>query len=194
MTFPAKETYQRRSSATSSRAGDEKQWRTTVPSKPAQHGERVLVGASRVDHDRQPERLGQTEVLLEEPPLRLGRGVVAVVVEPRLADGDGTLAGEQSAELRDLPVVGAAGLVGVNPEARVDAVVPEGERQSLVSARDRGGDDDHAVDAGCPGARQDRRRFVQAEVRVRVDHARLSSSSTIDGSSLRKRGCGSRSV
>ena len=62
--------------------------------------ERVLVGAPRVDHDRLAELGGELELLLEEPPLRVVRGVVAEVVEPRLADGDGALVGEQVARAR----------------------------------------------------------------------------------------------
>ena len=45
--LPANDTYQPRSSAVSSRCGEEKQWRTTVPEKPASTAS-VSASAARV--------------------------------------------------------------------------------------------------------------------------------------------------
>jgi hypothetical protein len=58
---------------------DEKQWRTTEPSKSA-HVQRVVVGG-HVD-DGHPAPGGDAEQLLEQPPLKRARRVVAEVVDP----------------------------------------------------------------------------------------------------------------
>ena len=100
---------------------------------------------------------------------------------------------EQLAELVEPVRVGLVGVVGVDAEGGVDAVVLLGERERLVRAGDAGRDRDHAVDAGGAGSLEDLGRLVGVEVRVRVDHARPSSSSTIDSSSFLKSGVGSRS-
>ena len=90
MTLPAKETYQPRSSAGSSSAGDEKQCRTTGTSlrELTEDRERVVVRRARVDDEGLGELHRQLRLRAERFSLTIARGEVAVVVEPGLADRD----------------------------------------------------------------------------------------------------------
>ena len=153
-----------------------------MPVEAGERGERVLVGGARVDDDRLAELGGELELRLEEAPLRVVRRVVAEVVEPRLADGDGALvrrAARASSSRRSR--VRAAGVVRVDAEARrrrrrARSASASASRAPAMRRRDG----DHAVDTGRPRAGEHLGRLVGVEVRVRVDHARASSSSTID--------------
>ena len=89
-----------------------------------------------MDHDGLAELVGERELRLEQPLLRVVRRVVAEVVEPGLADRDGALGREQLAELVEPVSVLAAGVVGMDAERRVDAVVALGELERLPRALD----------------------------------------------------------
>ena len=84
----------------------------------ASSAERVVVGGARVDDDRQLAELGcELELRLEEPPLRVARRVVAVVVEAGLADGDDASDARAARELGERRRR-VAGLVRVDAERR----------------------------------------------------------------------------
>ena len=53
-----------------------------------QDAQHVGVRLAVVDHQRLAGALGDLDVLTEPPALHVGRGVVAVVVQARLADRD----------------------------------------------------------------------------------------------------------
>ena len=138
---------------------------------------------------------------LEELTLRLTGGVVAVVVEPRLADRDRL----ELAEPLQVSGLGAAGVVWVDPEDREDAGRLAGEANDLVPTRGRRADLEDPVDPGGSRALDQLLWWIGArvQVRVRVDHAgaawaacsSLASSSwtTFSGSSFLKSCCGSSS-
>jgi hypothetical protein len=122
------------------------------------------------------------------------RRVVPEEVEACLADGDGLGMGQELGELVDSCGLVAACLVRMNPERGEDALLAFRDLERRRAGVDPGADSDNAVHAGVAGAGyQDVWRLLaHVEVRVRVDHAalaaaciRCSSSSTIDGSSLR---------
>ena len=71
-----------------------------------------------MDHDRLAELVGERELPVEQPALRVVRRVVAEVVEAGLADRDRPVVREQLAQLVEAArVVVAAGLVRVDAEA-----------------------------------------------------------------------------
>ena len=80
-------------------------------------GRGVRVGGARVDHDGLAVRLGEREQRLEEAELGVVRGVVPVVVEPGLADGDGLRMGEQLVELADVRASSPPASCGWMPSA-----------------------------------------------------------------------------
>ena len=164
-----------------------------MPSVRSSARERVLVGVAGVDDDRLAELGGDLELRFEEALLVVVRGVLAEVVEARLADRDRARVAEQVAKLVEAVRVGLVRVVRVDAEDGVDAVVLLGERERLVRARDAGGDGDHAVDADGAGSLEGLGCLVGVEVRVGVDHARPSSSSTTESSSFLNSGVGSRS-
>jgi hypothetical protein len=53
-----------------------------------QHPRSLFVGRARVDDHRLAELHGQLELDVEHPPLVVARGIVAVEVEPDLANRD----------------------------------------------------------------------------------------------------------
>ena len=144
-----------------------------------------------------PSSRASGELALEEELLRVVRRVVAEVVEPRLAHRNGLRMREQRLQLGNVVCLRAAGLVRMDAERRVDAVVRvrEGERVARAGERRRDRDDPRDARLACAG---DHLGGVVPEVRVRVDHAspriRCSSSSTVESSSLRKSGFGSSSA
>ena len=146
---------------------------TTVPAWLAQHRLGVVVRRARVDDDgklraRRPARAGRGK---QASLLGLAVGAV-VVVEARLADGDRLRVREQLAQLVDAPGFVAPGLVRVDAERRVDAVVPLGQSQGRAARLDAGADRDDPRHAGRACARDRSRRVLErVEVRVRVDHA-----------------------
>ena len=108
----------------------------------------------------------------EEAALLVLRVAAVVVVEPRLADGDRLRVVEQSAELGDARRLGRRGLVRVDPERRIDAVV-RGQVERPPARVDPRADRDHARDSR-PRARaveRTLRLLERVEVRVGVDHA-----------------------
>ena len=136
----------------------------------------VGIGGPTVDDDRLAELLGEREVGLEELPLRVVRRVVAVVVQPGLADGD-RIEISEPAELRR---VGLAGLVGMDPENREHSLVQRAEVHHLPPRFRPGADLEDAVDSSLAGSGdQLHRRFrARVQVRVRVDHAAAAGAST----------------
>ena len=91
--------------------------------EPLERLRRFLVRRPRVDDDRLPELFRQGELPLEELELGFVRGVVPIEVEARLAHRDRALVPEQVAKLRETCRVVAPGLVRVNPERGVHALV-----------------------------------------------------------------------
>ena len=124
--------------------------------------------------------------------LRFARRMVAVIVEPDLADGDDLrMSGEA---LEDVEIELARRFMRMKAHHGVHAVVLLGD---LERARPRlrvRPDREDPRHTGSRRARDHAARIIECvEVRVGVDHAvsRCSSSSTIPGSSLRKSGSGS---
>ena len=134
---------------------------------------RIVVGGSCVDHDGLARVARECELRVEEFLLSLPRRVVAVVVKPGLADGDGLRVREQLAEL--VEVARLSRLVRMHAETRVDAVLLLGARKRCAGRCDRGRNVDHARHADRPRSREHLGRVV-AQVRVRVDHAVVASS------------------
>ena len=147
-----------------------------------------------MDHDRLAELGGELELGGEEPPLVVGRRVVAEPVEPGLADGDRLRMREQLAQRCEVVLGRRARVVRVDAEDREDPVVPLGERESPAAVVGVRADGEDPRDAGL-GCTPDRLVGVveRGEVRVRVDHG-SSAARTSSASSLRKSGRGSRSV
>ena len=164
--------------------------------RPVEAGERldgVVVGGTGVDHDRLAELGRELELRVEQPSLGVSGRVVAEVVETGLADGDGPRMAQELTQLGDPSRLRSAGLVRVHAERGVDAVVPIGELERLVGAGNGRRDGDDTADARGGGPAEHLLRLLRREVRVRVDHPSPSSSSPVDGSSLRKSGRGSQS-
>ena len=138
---------------------------------------------------------------LEELTLGVARRVVAVVVEPGLADRDRVEASERL-ECSRLRV---AGLVRVDAENREDAVRGSAELRHLSPLLGPRAHLEDAIDArrARPLDELDGRIRARMQVRMRVDHAGAasaacssrasSSSTTLAASSFLKSGRGSRS-
>lgn len=111
----------------------------------ADERERVALGVAGVNDNGKPRLGGQLELRRECGALRFAGGVVVVVVEPALADGDGAGA-SVFAEQRDVPLGGEIRRVvrvyagGVKYEARVPPgqhAGGSGRIQRLTNADDR---------------------------------------------------------
>ena len=141
-------------------------------------GERVEsrpVGRPGVDDDGLAELGRQRELGLEETQLRVARRVVAVVVEPGLADRDGAVVGEQLTELVEPLRVGVSRVVRVDAEGGVDTVL--GARRARArrgTSRSSVPTVIDALDAGGPGPLEHHRGRIGAgvEMRVGVNHRR----------------------
>lgn len=133
-----------------------------------------------MNDDGLPELAGELELSREELALEIVRGVVAVEVEPRLADRDGSLVGEQLTKLVEAPGVGVSGLVRVDPERGEDALLSGGDGERLATGVEPGADRDDPAHAGRSRAGHDHLRRLGAgvEVRVRVDQAAAVGKST----------------
>ena len=166
-----------------------------MPSKPASAAS-VSSSAARVWITTGfPSYGGELELRVEEPPLRIVRGVVAEVVEPGLPHGDGALVARAAPGARRSgrrpgrpPRADGCrgsrrhpGGYGVSSSVRAPSTI-------VVETAITRSTPTSAARASTSGA------SLEVEMRVGVDHARLSSSSTIDASSLRKSGIGSSSV
>ncbi len=75
----------------------------------------VVVGGACVDDDRLADVERERELALEQRALRVVRGVVAEVVEARLADGDGSRMLEQRPELVEVDGLDAPASCGWMP-------------------------------------------------------------------------------
>jgi hypothetical protein len=134
--------------------------------------EAVVPRLAAVDDQGAIVLLGDLDVR-PEARLLLGRGgVVAVVVEPGLADGDDhVLPCEAVDDLED--VRGRLHrVVGVDPDAGVDALEPRGGADGLGRGRHVGPDGDHRGDPGRPRSLDllgRRETVVVVEVTVGVD-------------------------
>src|SRR5581483_1603156 len=82
---------------------------------------RLVVCLPRVHDDRLPEAPGELELRLEHRSLCLPRGVVAVEVEPGLADRDSTVVAEELLEVVER--LSVCGLVRVDAERYEDALL-----------------------------------------------------------------------
>ena len=99
----------------------------TVPANPASASRVGLVGRPGVDDDGLAELGSQRELGLEETKLRVVRRVVAVVVEPGLADRDRAVVDEQLTELVEPLRVRVSRVVRMDAEGGVDTVLGVGE-------------------------------------------------------------------
>ena len=127
-----------------------------------------------------PSSAASSSCALEELALAVVRRVVAVEVEPGLADGDRALVGEQLTQLVEPGRVGLGRLVRVDAERGEDAVVPSAIASVSRQRVDTRADRDDPVDAGLACARDQlvRRLRARVEVRVGVDHAAAVGWST----------------
>src|SRR5205807_3910798 len=141
--------------------------------EPLERPRRLLARRSRVDDHGLPELLRQDELPLEELELGVTRSVVPVEVEARLPHRDCALVAEELAKLRDACRVVAPGLVRVNPERRVHALVLVRQTERRASGVDPRTHGDDSRDARVAPAADEGRSSVRGgvEVRVRVDHA-----------------------
>ncbi len=148
-----------------------------------------------MDHDRQLRSFREAELVDEDLGLSVAWRVVAVVVEPDLSHRDNLGVAEQALERVDIELRRSG--MGMDPRNAVDALVLLDDREHSGPREWIGSDRDDPCDADLLGAGDcSCWIFERVEMRVRVDHAgvrRLSSSSTISGSSFRKSGSGSRS-
>ena len=160
----------------------------------------LVVGLAVVDHDRELELVRERELRVEQPALLLGGRVPANGVEPGLADGDRLGMREQLAELVDALRLRRRGLMRIDAERRVDAVVRLGDRERSATRVDPGADRDDPRHAGLARPLDEGRCVLLArvEMRVRVGHCAeaasirsSSSATTASGSSLAKSGAGS---
>ena len=154
-----------------------------------------------MDDERLAELGGEVGLRAEELRLALARRVVAEVVEPGLADGDGLRMREQLAERVEVGLL--PGLVRMDPERRRDAFLALRDREGRAARVEARADRDDARDARGPRPVERTGRVLErVEVRVRVDHSApaaasiraSSSATTCSGSSLRKSGRGSGSA
>ena len=133
------------------------------------------VGRPGVDDDGLAELGSQRELGLEETKLRVVRRVVAVVVEPGLADGDRALvrrAASRSSSSRSR--VGSSRVMRMDAEGGENTVSRIGELERRAAGVDRRPDGDHALDARGAGSFENRRGGIGAGVQMRmgVNHRR----------------------
>ncbi len=110
-------------------------------------------------------------MLLEEPQLRVSRGVVAIVVETGLPHRHRTIVSEELPELVQPPRVVRARVVRMDAQSRVHARFFIGQAQRLAARVDAGADGDDSPDTGCACALEHGggRPGARIEVRVSVD-------------------------
>ncbi len=118
-------------------------------------GERVVVGIARVDLERQPGAARRLDVAPEAFRLRLGRAVLVVVVEPRLADGHHLRVLAEADDLVGRDAALLVGVVGVRADRAVDVVVRVGDVEQDGQLADARRDGHHDADARCLGAGDD---------------------------------------
>ena len=164
---------------------------------------RLVVRFAIVDDDGEAELVGEGELRVEEAPLLLRSREATDGVEAGLAHRDRLRMSQELAELGEALGLGLPGLMRVDPERGMHAVVPLGDRERRPTRVDAGADRDDSGDAGCLCALDQGRGGLVArvEMRVRVGHAAVaasirasSSATTCSGSSFAKSGVGSRSV
>ncbi len=164
---------------------------------------RLVVRFAIVDDDGEAELVGQGELCVEEAPLLLRCGEATDGVEAGLAHRDRLRMSQELAELGEALGLGLPGLVRVDPERGMHALVTLGDRERRPARLDAGADRDDSGDAGCLCALDQGRSGLVArvEMRVRVGHAAVaasirasSSATTCSGSSFANSGSGSRSV
>src|SRR5207302_3028492 len=78
----------------------------------------LRVGGARVHDNRLPQLGGDLELALEEPPLRVPRGVIAEEVEPGLADRDRALVAKEATQLPHALRVVSVRLMRMDSERR----------------------------------------------------------------------------
>ena len=154
-----------------------------MPGNPREHRRRVGIGVAGVDHDGQSRCRGQLELPLEQRALCVSRREVVEVIEPGLPDRDRARMLDQSAELVEPRRLGSAGLVRVDPDGRVDALLRLGDRKRGPTGFDPRADRDDPRDADCSGSLDEERRglLTAVEVRVGVDHARSVTRRALRG-------------
>ena len=106
------------------------------------------------------------------------RREVVEVVEARLADRHGARVLEELDELVDPCPLGAAGLMGIDPERREHSLLGVRDRECRVAGRDAGADRDDSRDADGPRPFDEERGGLVAavEVGVGVDHLRAGAT------------------
>ena len=138
----------------------------------------LVVGLAGVHDDGQAEVGGECELALEDAALTVAGCVVAVEVEPGLADGHGSRVVQELRQLVQPTGLLAARLVRMDAERARHAVLASGNGERRTAGVDSGADRDDPAHAGrARPCEQHRRRFrARVEVRVRVDHAAAGAS------------------
>ena len=134
-----------------------------------EHVERLVPGVAGVDHEREIEPMGESDLRCECLALDVPWRVVVVVVQPCLADGDDPGVAEQIGDGVD-PV---SRLVRMEPDGCPHVVVGLGGRDRLQAGGAVAPDGDHRHDAGIAGRPHGRvgaaRHPFVVDVAVRVE-------------------------
>ncbi len=139
----------------------------------AKHGERVVGGLARVDHERLAVLLGEYDLAREGRCLGGTRRALTVVVEAALPHGDHRRVVEQGVEARADVLAPLLRAVRVQAGGGDDAGMGARETDRLFRQLRRVADADDALDTGRGRLRDGRvRAALEAlQVRVGVDHA-----------------------
>ena len=185
------------------RPGDEKQWRTTRAGERSESSGRLVVRFAIVDDDGEAELVGQGELCVEEAALLLRCREATDRVEAGLAHRDRLRMSQELAELGEALGLGLRGLVRVDPEGGMHALVALGDRERRPARLDAGADRDDSGDAGClvrarsgPQQAHRTRRDARASRSRRCGglHPRELVGDHLLGVELREQRLGSRSV
>ncbi len=147
---------------------------TLTPSaSAASDRERVLVGVSCMDDEGRARGACEGDLCPERALLVVPGGVLAVVVEPRLADRDAARVRRQRLQLGQVGVVEAARLVGVTADRRIHLGERLGRRERGAARDAVGADGEQLHDARRHRALDELGvwLFAQVQVGVAVDHA-----------------------
>jgi len=120
-----------------------------------------------VDHQRLAGPLGDLDVLAEPPALHVGGGVVAVVVQAGLADGDDPRQRGEGLDVSERLGRGRLGLVGMDGHGGMEPLVLARPPRRPARGFQVGADRDDADNARGPGRRH-HFRYRQ------VDHVQVS--------------------
>ena len=130
----------------------------------------IVIGVAGMDDERQPGLARRRDMADEALALHITRGVVVVVVEPGLADGDHLRLRGDGDEIGGRHVGFLGGVVGMRADRTVDAVVAIGQRLQRRKSPDPGRDRHHGLDPGGTSPVDDRIpiRFEIGEIEMAV--------------------------